>query len=488
VDISNWIERWADFTPDKTAIRFMGVDITYLALRDRVRRAAAMLRDECNIGRGDRIAFLGYNSPDMLALLFACARLGAMLVPLNWRLAPPEHAYILNHAGVTAVFAEPDFIAGIDAIRDAVPARRCVAMADVAPGWDAFDGLMQSTGGDARDDAAGLDDPLLLVYTSGTTGRPKGAVLSQGALTFNAVNAIAAFDMTSGELNIQTTPALNAGATVVLHARFDLDATLTAIGDERPSLTVLVPAQIAAAMQHPDWPRLDLSCLRCLGTGSTIVPGSQVRALLDRGVPVVQVYGLTETAPIVIHQRIADAWSTAGSVGKAALHCRARIVGADGAELPPGDKGEIVVQGANVTAGYWNDPAASAAAIKDGWFHTGDIGHRDANGSFHVDDRLKDVIISGGENVYPAELEAVLDDCPDIAEAAVVGAPDDRWGETPVAFVVRHPGSAITEDGVRALFVDRLARFKHPHRVVFTDSLPRNAMGKVLKFELRALV
>jgi fatty-acyl-CoA synthase len=497
MDISNWIERWADFAPDKVAIRFEGRDLTYRALRDRIRATARMLAGEMGIGRGDRVAFLGFNSPEMLALLFACGRLGAILLPLNWRLAPPEHAFILNHSAAAVAFVEPEFAAAAEKIKGEIGACRIVPMA----GENGFEALLARSKGPEPDPVGAADDTVLLVYTSGTTGRPKGAMLSQSALTFNAVNSTAAHDLTSadvvitnlpmfhvGGLNIHTTPALHAGATVVLQRRFEPDATVAAIGRERPSLLILVPAQMQALLDHPAWPSLDLSCLRCIDTGSTTVPAPLLRAYLDRGVPVTQIYGSTETAPIVIHQRAPDARRTAGSIGKPALHCAAKICDPDGRELPPGEKGEIVVRGPNIMSGYWRDPEATAAVLEDGWFWTGDAGHTDAEGNFYVDDRIKDVIISGSENIYPAEVELVLDECRDIAESAVVARPDARWGEVPVACVVRRPGSALTREEVLALYPGRLARFKHPHDVVFLDRLPRNVMGKVLKYELRAML
>ncbi len=329
----------------------------------------------------------------------------------------------------------------------------------------------------------------------------KGAVLTQRALLFNAVNSAAMHDMTSndvvftnlpmfhvGGLNIQTTPALHAGASLIVHRRFEPDATVAAIRDHRPTLLILVPAMMQALIDHAAWPEIDFSCLRCIVTGSTTVPLPVLRTYLDRGVPVIQVYGSTETAPIVIHQRIDDAFAGAGSTGKAALHCEAEIRGADGAILAHGENGEIVVRGPNVMTGYWNDPEATAEVMRDGWFHTGDVGHVDTDGNFHVVDRTKDVIISGSENIYPAELEIPLDACPDIAEAAVVGRPDARWGEVPVACVVRRKGSAITKRDVLALFDGRLAGYKHPRDVVFMDALPRNVMGKILKYELREAI
>ena len=499
MNISYWIERWESFQPDKTAIRFEETDISYAALAARVRKAAALLRHGLGVGRGDRTAFLGFNSPDMLALMFASARLGAMLVPLNWRLAPPEHRFILDNSGARVLFCEPEFLEGADAFLP--PDCRLVAMGGPDGDGGEFEAFASSAPEDAVDPLAGADDPLLIVYTSGTTGRPKGAVLNQNAITFNAVNSVAMHDMTSrdivftnlpmfhvGGLNIQTTPALHAGATVIMHRRFDPDATARVITEEKPSLMILVPALMSALMAHPQWSALDLSPLRAINTGSTTVPMSLLDSYLDRGVPVIQVYGTTETAPIAIHQRIPDAWTTKGSTGRAALYCDAKIVDAEGCTLGAGEKGEIVVRGPSIMTGYWNDPEATAQVLKDGWFHTGDIGHVDERGLFYVDDRLKDVIISGSENIYPAELESVLDGCAEIAEAAVVGRADQRWGEVPVAVVVPASGAGPDRQRILELFDGRLARFKHPRDVVFVESLPRNAMGKVLKYELRDMV
>ena len=501
MDLSGWIERWADFAPDKLAIRFAGEDITYRAFDQRIRAVTAMLRHGLGVRRGDRIAFLGFNSADFLALIFACSRLGAIMVPLNWRLTPPELLYILGDSGASVLFFEPEFDDAAAAIGDALSGCRSVRFG-AAAGWDDFETLLEGAEGGDRDQAVAPGDPVLIVYTSGTTGRPKGAVLSHTAMIFNAVNSTAAHDMTSadlvltnlpmfhvGGLNIQTMPALHAGATVVLQRRFEVDATVAAIRDERPTLLVLVPAQMQAVRDHPAWPDIDFSCLRCLDTGSTAVPPSLLAAYLDRGIPVIQIYGSTETAPIVIHQRIADAFATAGSTGKPALHCEARICDRKGNELPAGEKGEIVVRGPNIMTGYWNDPAATEEVLSaDGWFRTGDIGHRDEDGNYHVEDRASDLIISGSENIYPAELDLVLDDCADLVEAAVVGRPDAQWGEVPVACVVRRAGSAITGDAVLALFEGRLGRYKHPHDVVFLESLPRNVMGKILKYALRDMV
>ncbi|MDJ0951768.1 MAG: long-chain fatty acid--CoA ligase [Alphaproteobacteria bacterium] len=508
MDLSDWIARWADLRPEKVALRFEGEEISYRSFAARIGRLAAALKGELDVGRGDRVAFLGYNSPEMLDLLFACARLGAILVPLNWRLAAPEHAYILKNCQADVLFAEADFHDHVESIRDGLTETRLVSYGEEAPaGWLYYDGLVGKMAGkwggpvEARNPHVDYDAPILIVYTSGTTGRPKGAVLTQNALFWNAVNSAHMHDLTSrdhvltvlpmfhvGGLNIQTLPALHAGATVTLHRRFEPTATLASLAEDRPTLTVLVPATIAALAGHSRWAETDLSSLRLVTTGSSIVPVPVLEIIHGRGIPCIQVYGSTETAPIAIYLTVEDAERKAGSTGKPAVHCDVRLVDATDREVKPGTAGEILVRGPNVMFEYWGDPSATAVSLKDGWFHTGDIAHVDEDGYYWVDERKKDLIVSGGENIYPAELEAVLAESPDIAEAAVVARADIKWGEVPVAVVVRREDSTIGPEEVLALFPGRLAGFKHPKDVVFMEALPRNAMGKVLKYALRDLV
>ena len=486
MDLSHWIERHARFAPDTVAIRFESEDITYAELDRRIRRAAAVLAHR-GVERGDAVAWLGLNHPAVLVLLFACARLGAMLAPLNWRLAPPEHARVLADCPPRVLFVEPAFAAHAKAIEGAIEATPVEALErdpDRAPA------------------AAGDEDsPLLLCFTSGSTGVAKGVVLTQRALFWNAVNSCHMHDLTSadrvlttlpmfhvGGMNIQTTPALHAGATVTLHARFDPAATLDAIERERITLTVLVPAQLTALMEQPRWSHADLSSLRVITTGSTIVTEAFVRKASERGVPVIQVYGSTETCPIAAYVRAADALRKAGSAGAPALHCELKVVGEDGAELPRGRDGEILVRGPNVAAGYWNAPAETAQTFDHGWYRSGDLGHFDDEGYLYVVARKKDVIISGGENIYPAEVETVLLDCPAVEDVCVVGRPEPRWGEEVVAAVVLKPGCRMTEAEALALFDGRIARYKHPREVRFLERLPRSALGKVHKQAVRAAV
>jgi fatty-acyl-CoA synthase len=288
-----------------------------------------------------------------------------------------------------------------------------------------------------------------------------------------------------GGLNIQTTPALQAGATVTIHARFAPDATLQAIAADRPTLTLLVPATIQALLAEPGFGAADLSSLRALSTGSTYVPQGLIDAIEARGVPVLQVYGATETCPVAIYTRHDGSPLPQGSTGLPGLFCEARVVDEAGRSVPAGRSGEILVRGPALFSGYWRNPAATAEALTDGWFRTGDIGLAAADGSFLVHDRKKNMIISGGENIYPAEIERVLLGHPAVAEAAVIGRPDPRWDEVPIALVVLRAGSTCSAEQLAAHVAVDLARFKVPREIRFVDTLPRNALGKVQHFLLR---
>ncbi len=502
MDLAHWIERHAAFTPDKLAIRFAGCHLTYAAMAERVRRAVARLI-ALGVAEGDVIAFLGYNNPDMLAALFACARLGAMLMPLNWRLALGEHVRVLAHCPPRIVLVEPAFLAQAMALREARPDALWVTLGDAPATGLAWEGIACGYTAERAVNAnrGSAETPVLLCHTSGSTGTPKAVVLTQNALFWNAVNSTHMHDLSNadrvlttlpmfhvGGLNIQTLPALHAGACVTLHSKFDPLAALDAIECERITLAVLVPAQLAAMMELPRWGKADLSSLRTITTGSTIVSESFVRRVNDRGLRLIQVYGSTETSPIATYLRAEDSDRKAGSAGLTALHCEVKIVDDDANELPAGRDGEIVVRGPNVMRGYWNSPQNTAEALRDGWYYSSDIGHFDDDGYLYVVARKSDMIISGGENIHPVELEIVLAECPLIREACVVGQRDERWGEIVVAVVVLEPGVRMSEADVLALFAHRLARYKHPRMVRFVDTLPRTELGKIKRSALQAAI
>ena len=499
MDLSDLIERNAAFAPDKVALRFGGGGLGYGAFARRIAAAARALKSQLGVGRGDRVAILATNHPDYLVLLYACARLGAMLVPLNWRLAIPEQLFILADASVKALVVEEAFAAVVPALSAALPDVAVVGLTHEPAPEMSLAALLDRGRGDGRNPHVDMSSPLLLVYTSGTTGRPKGAVLRQEALLWNAVmsqhmHALGADDHVLtvlpffhvGGLNIQTTPALQAGATVSVHARFAPGATLASLAHDRPSLVVLVPATMQAIIEHPQWTTTDLSSLRALTTGSTQVPQHLIDAFEARGVPVLQVYGSTETCPIAVYTRLGGELRV-GSTGLPGLTCEARVVDEHGSEVAHGTAGEVAVRGPNVFFEYWGNQTATREALRDGWYFTGDIATRDLDGYFFIQDRKKNMIISGGENIYAAEIERVLNAHPAIAEAAVIGRPDPRWQEVPIAYVVRRPGAAVKAADILRHIGEQLARFKVPREIVFVDDLPRNALGKVQHFRLKEI-
>ena len=482
INLPAQLRHWSAATPDRVALSCAGIDITCGELWRRIEAATAHLAGACGVAPGDRVGYLGFNGPDQIVLLAALMRLGAVLVPLNFRLAVPELRTVAAHAGLTLLFT--------DAAHATVAAGLGVAVHDRETLAQLPPSVVSSGDADEHDP----DTPALLVYTSGTTGRPKGALHTQAGLYWNAQASIAMHDFTGadtvlsvlplfhvGGLCIQTLPALYAGARVILHPRFDPGQWLAAVAGQRPTVSLMVPATMRAVVEHPDWAATDLSSLRMLGAGSSTIPDSLIAAFHARGVPVCQIYGATETGPVSIVLRAEEAYAHAGAAGRPALGCAIRLVDADGGTdiEGPGRVGEVWVRGPNVMRGYWRDP--ENPAFIDGWFRTGDLARRDAEGYYTIVGRSKDMIISGGENIYPAEIENVLAGIPDIVEAAVIGVPDPRWGEVPVAVVVLRQGSTLTEAGIRAHFDGALARFKHPRRMVFRATLPKSALGKVQK-------
>jgi fatty-acyl-CoA synthase len=490
--LADIVARHARASPDQCALHFEGEDISYSQLWQRIQRATGVLQKR-GVQQGDRVAYMGLNGPAMLVLLFALARLGAILLPLNYRLALAELQAILDHSEASLIVTD-DHHAAVAAVMTLSGGLKPIAIADLHA--DVADVMVSELAEPV--DLAELDElPVLLVYTSGTTGKPKGALHTQAGLVWNCVISTHAHDLNSadhvltvlpmfhvGGLCIQTLPALHAGARVTLHRRFEAGAWLHDVQQRRPTISLMVPATLRAVLEHADFERTDLSSLKLLNAGSSLVPVAMIVALHARGVPVCQVYGATETGPVSIYLRREDAMRFPGSAGEAGLHVDVRLVDKRGKDVATNEVGEICIRAPNVMSGYWSD--ADNPAFQNGWFHSGDLAHRDENGFYWVVGRSKDMIISGGENIYPAELESVLAECPDIVEAAVVGRDDARWGEVAVAVVVKKPDASLSADDVLKLFDGRLARFKHPRQVVFQNALPKTALGKVQKAELKA--
>jgi len=500
MNIYRWIEWWARRTPDKTAIRFAGEKISYSEFAADTDQAACVLQ-MLDVSSGDRVAYLGYNRPEFLNLLFACARIGAVLVPLNFRLAPAEHLMLLRDADAGLLFIDPRFTDSADLIADQFKQCQVVSIASEIPDGSSasLPQLMQKARSSVKGELAHPGSPLLIVYTSGTTGNPKGAVLTQNAVHWNGLNSQVMHDLRRtdhvlttlpffhvGGLNIQTTPALQVGATVTLIEKFVSGDFLTQVESDKPTLTVLVPTQMQAVAQHPRWRTADLSSLRCVTTGSTMVQVPLLEIWHEHEIPVIQVYGCTETGPIAIHQIAETAHVFSGSIGRRASYCDVRVVDDKGDDVADGERGEFYVSGPNILKEYWRNPEATNRSLRNGWFHTGDIGFRDQNGEFYVVDRKKRVIISGGENIYPSELEQILLGHSDITEAVVVGYPHEKWGEVPVAAIINSGGEPPDPATLKQLFEGRVGHLKHPQHFVVVDTMPRNAMGKIVYSEVQS--
>ncbi|ATY11644.1 o-succinylbenzoate--CoA ligase [Amycolatopsis sp. AA4] len=484
--LAQWVARRGTVTPESVALvaAETGERITYADLERRVARRAATLR-ELGVRKGDRVALLGLNSTGYLETLFAAAWLGAITLPINFRLTAPEIEYLLDDARPAVVVHDDTF----------------AALAKAASGTRTLVniGELGRTEDRVEPEPTGADEVAVLMYTSGTTGRPKGAMLTHGNLEANAINVLTSgegilpSDVTLtvaplfhiGGLALFTLPLLYAGGTVVVAGKFDPQETLALLQREKITVHFMVPAMWAAMTQVPDFDSYDLSRLRYLLCGGAPCPLPVIEFYEGKGLTFVEGFGMTELSPAALVLESAFVRSRAGSVGRPFLHVEARIVDERDDDVPAGTVGELVLRGPNVFAGYWGLPEASAETMRGGWFHSGDLARRDADGFVTLVDRKKDMIISGGENVYPIEVEQVLHRHPDIADVAVIGAPDPQWGETVVAVVVPAAGS-LDGDAVIAYCRERIAAFKCPRRVEIVDELPRNATGKLLKRELRA--
>ena len=478
--LGSWIRDRARATPDRTAIDHDGSTMSYRELDERSEGLAAGLLGS-GLDRGELVATLTANNAEHVVVFFACAKAGLGLVPFNWRLAPSELAFQLDDArpALFLVEAEHDRLADDALGAAAVQPRRFELGGDEQRALEA---------GDARTATVEDDDPLLVVYTSGTTGRPKGAVLTHANcfwtnLGFELASGVAGDDVVlqvlpqfhCGGWNVQSLIAWWKGATVVLERTFDAARCLDLI--ERKEVTAMmgVPANYLFMAQEPGFARADLSSLRTAVVGGAAMPAGLADEWRGRGVDIVQGYGLTEAAPNVLVS------------GKPYPYVEVALRDPETGRLLEGAaSGELVVRGPNVFAGYLRRPEETAAAFADGWLLTGDYAERDDEGSYRIQSRVKDMYVSGGENVYPAEVESVLQQHGGVADAAVVGVPDDRWGEAGVAFVVLEPRADASQAALTEWCRERLAHYKVPREVRFVDVLPRSAMNKVLKDELAA--
>lgn len=490
--LGSWPVRRVRKTPHRTALVHQGRAVSYAELYERTTRLAHALRT-AGIRRGDRIAYLSANHPSFLEAMFAAGMLGAVFVPLNTRLAAPEIAFQLGDAAVKALIHSPSHGAMAEALRDETDVRTYIS---VGPDYE---DLLSEASADPIDEPVGLDDVCAIMYTSGTTGRSKGAMLTHGNLTWNAVNVLIDQDLAADEvalvaaplfhtagLNMLAMPVLLKGGTCVLVDAFDPGGTLDLIERHRITFMFGVPAMFDQVARHPRWAGADLSSVRMLSCGGSPVPTSLIAAYQDRGLNFMQGYGMTETSPGTLFLDAEHAVGKGGSAGVQHFFSDVRVVLPDLTPAAPGETGEVIVRGPHVMRGYWGLPDETAACFADGWFRSGDAARVDEDGFVTIVDRFKDMIISGGENIYPAEVEDALLAHPDIVECAVIGVPDDRWGEVPRAVVVAREGSRIDADEILGSLAGRLARYKIPKSVVVVDALPRTASGKCLKARVRS--
>ncbi len=509
---SDWIAFHADQTPDKVAMidQATGRQFTYAQFNDRAARLAGCLRETWDVQPGDRVAILAKNCSEYFEIQFACVKLGAMILPLNWRLAEPELLFILNDAAPKGLVYDAEFADRVLPLIASSPAKHSLRIDFGQPPVDdhpGYDQAIQTTNTRVvMNPQTAHETAMTIMYTAGTTGHPKGVIITHGMTFWNAVNISGPTGLNcdsihyavlpkfhTGGLNLYANPIFHWGGTNIIARQFDAELTLRTLSDPELGVTHFfgVPSIYLFLSQHSDFEKSDLSRVQSWGCGGAPLPVAVLETYAWRGIIIQLGFGMTETSPTVFLIDKRRALQKPTSVGKPLLHTRVRVVDRDFCDVRPGEVGEVVISGPNITPGYWNRPDANESSFTvDGhgnrWLHSGDAGTVDEEGCIYIVDRYKDMYLSGGENVYPAEIEQVLFQLPEVADAAVIGVPDERWGESGRAFVVVKPGCALTAEQVIEHCLKNLAKYKAPKSVVFMDSLPRNAAGKVLKRELKA--
>ena len=498
--IGSWLTKRTVLSPDREAVVDGEKRFTYRQLNARVNRLAKALQ-EMGLKSGDRLSILSTNCSEYVETIMAAAKLGAMLVPLNWRLTPTELAFILKDSGAQSLVFHPDLAETAESLGQKAGLKRQVVLGNDGMGEiRAYEALLegQTDGEPAPDEIPELDTPHIIMYTAGTTGQPKGAVLSQGASFWNAVNLAVALDFTSNDRNLAvlpmfhiggiglfTLPMLHQGGTVVIQRAFEPARTLELIESEKITLFFGVAAIFLFLIQDPGFKGSVFEQVRVVMSGGAPLPVSLVHQYHDGGIMLQQGFGMSEAAPSIATLEKALAVQKAGSIGRPLMHVEARVVNDEMKDMPADQVGELVIRGPNLMQGYWNRPGATEEAFSGGWFHTGDLARMDSDGDLYIVERKKDMFISGGENVYPAEVENAVYELSQVSESAVIGVPDEKWGEVGKAVVVVKEDQNLTEEEVINYLKGRLAKYKIPKSVVFVDALPRNAAGKVLKNVLR---
>ncbi|MGZ3236160.1 MAG: acyl-CoA synthetase [Burkholderiaceae bacterium] len=500
--VIDWLSKQANHRPGKVALVDVdsGREVTYLQFDTRASRFAEFLRDEWKVQKGDRVAVLAYNSSDYLEMLYGCAKIGAIMVCLNWRLSVSELEFIIADAKPVGLVFGNDFAAQGKALMSYETIKHGMVVGgdasfDNAPNYETC--LAKASGKRIQMPNWPMDEAWHLLYTSGTTGKPKGVLQTYGMVFFNAVNCMLHADITSkdvllnvlpffhtGGLNLFANPVLFCGGTVYVTRQFDVNATIELL-NSKITMFLGVPAVYLMISQHPKFNEYQFKNMRHLSAGGAPIPSSLLEEFLAKNLPICFGFGMTETGPTVFLSDAETASKKVGTVGKSVIFSETRIVDANGKDVKPGERGELIIRGPGITPGYWKLPDATAKSIVDGWLYTGDIAYYDDDGDYYIVDRSKDMFISGGENVYPAEVENVLYELESVKEVAVIGVADEKWGEVGKAIIAVAAGHSLTDEEAKKHCRNKLAGYKVPKHFMFVDALPRNAAGKVEKHVLR---
>lgn len=502
-NFASTLDHHADRRPDKVVLRDDNATRTNRELLERVNALAAALAD-LGVQEGDIAAMVLPNSVEFIEIIYAVNRLGAIFLPINTRLAPAEWDYILTNSMASVVFAAPEYLAALDELGlSAWPSRRIVVGVGPASGWLAYEELVEAQRG-ARIHPVDIEGESMqrLMYTSGTTSRPKGVCISHDNVVAKNIALIIEFGLTEADVTAVAGPlyhvgaldmgglaTLHAGGSLVIQNKFEPRGLVELMAEHRATTVWLAPAMVNAVLQSGALAEADLSMLRAILSGGEKMPEARLEQILTclPHVRFADAYGLTETVSSDTFVPRDHMHDKLGSVGRAVIQHQVRIGDAEGLDVPPGTVGEVMIRGAKVFGGYWRDAKATQEAFVNGWFRTGDLGRMDEDGYLYIEDRKKDMIVSGGENIASPEVERVLYEHPDVVEAAVVGHPDERWGEVPHAFIVLRAGTTLDEVEINEFCRARLAGFKTPKYTTVLDELPRTASGKVVKRSLRVL-